>query len=290
MKNIKISKTYTSRDQLSLGLYFQDIGKMSTISAEEEEKLAKKIKQGDKQAMEMLVRANLRFVVSVAKQYQHRGLSLPDLISEGNIGLIKAAWRFDETRGFKFISYAVWWIRQSILQALSDQVRTVRVPLNKLRMSVEIKKSTARFEQDHQREPGVDELALELNMTPAEVTEALSSNDYTSSLDQPLGEESDHLSMLDMLEDENIPHTDDQLMKDSDRVMIERALSILEPRERNILRKYYGLDSRFESSLEQIAQEINLSRERVRRVKQAALRKLKASHLENFFQSTLETA
>ncbi len=275
MRQLKIVKQVTNRDTASLDKYLQEIAKVGLISAEEEVRLAKRIKQGDKQALEKLCKANLRFVVSVSKQYQNQGLSLPDLINEGNLGLLKAARRFDETRGFKFISYAVWWIRQSILQALAEQARIVRLPLNKIGLINKVNKAYSILEQKHEREPRPDEIADMLDINTEEVKDALKHSGRHLSMDAPLleGEETDMYEILQTDERSNTP--ENNLLYDSLRNEIERTISTLPDRESEVIRYYFGLNDMPPHSLEEIGEKLNLTRERARQIKERALRHLK---------------
>ena len=275
MRQLKIVKQVTNRDTASLDKYLQEIAKVGLISAEEEVRLAKRIKQGDKQALEKLCKANLRFVVSVSKQYQNQGLSLPDLINEGNMGLLKAAQRFDETRGFKFISYAVWWIRQSILQALAEQARIVRLPLNKIGLINKVNKAYSILEQKYEREPRPDEIAETLDITTEEVKDALKHSGRHLSMDAPLleGEETDMYEILQTDERSNTP--ENNLLYDSLRNEIERTISTLPERESEVIRYYFGLNDMPPHSLEEIGEKLNLTRERARQIKERALRHLK---------------
>jgi RNA polymerase primary sigma factor len=274
MRQLKITKQVTNRETASLDKYLQEIGKVDLITADEEVELAKKIKQGDKVALEKLTKANLRFVVSVSKQYQNQGLSLPDLINEGNMGLIKAAQRFDETRGFKFISYAVWWIRQSILQALAEQSRIVRLPLNKIGSINKINKAYAALEQQFERAPKPEEIANYLEITLAEVKESQKNTGRHVSMDAPLIQDEDN-NLYDVLKnDENItPET--ELLYDSLRKEIDRAVSTLTPREADVVRFYFGLGDSHPMTLEEIGEKFDLTRERVRQIKEKAIRRLK---------------
>ncbi len=278
---MRITKQYTNRESQSLDKYLQEIGKVDLLTAENEIELAKKIKKGDQTALEELVKANLRFVVSVAKQYQNQGLSLGDLINEGNLGLIKAAKRFDETRGFKFISYAVWWIRQSILQALAEQSRIVRLPLNRVGALNKIGKAYSSLEQEFEREPSATELANELEMEVHEVVDTLKISGRHVSMDAPFqqGEEN---RLLDVLPNEHQPSPDQNLMTESLKVEIERALSTLTEREAEVIKLYFGLNSEHSLTLEEIGEKFNLTRERVRQIKEKAIRRLRhASRSKN---------
>lgn len=274
MRQLKIIKQVTNRETPSLDKYLHEIGKVELISAEEEVELARRIKLNDAQALDRLIKANLRFVVSVSKQYQNQGLSLPDLINEGNLGLIKAAQRFDETRGFKFISYAVWWIRQSILQALAEQARIVRLPLNKIGSINKINKTFAELEQKFEREPSVPEIAKVLELAPDDVKEAIRSSGRHVSMDAPLtpGEEG---SMYDVMLSIDSPSPDKGLITESLRKEIERALSTLTYREASIIRLYFGLNGKHPHTLEEIGEAFNLTRERVRQIKEKAIKRLK---------------
>jgi len=274
MRQLKITKQVTNRETASLDKYLQEIGKVDLITAEEEVELAQRIREGDQIALEKLTKANLRFVVSVAKQYQNQGLSLPDLINEGNLGLIKAAQRFDETRGFKFISYAVWWIRQSILQALAEQSRIVRLPLNKIGSINKINKAYAALEQEEQREPSPSEIANMLDMTEADVKESQRNSGRHVSMDAPLVEGEDS-NLYDVLRSGESPNPDRDLLDDSLRIEIERALATLTPREADVVRLYFGLGGKQSLTLEEIGERFDLTRERVRQIKEKAIRRLK---------------
>ncbi len=274
MRQLKITKQVTNRETASLDKYLQEIGKVELITADEEVELAQRIKAGDQRALEKLTKANLRFVVSVAKQYQNQGLTLPDLINEGNLGLIKAAQRFDETRGFKFISYAVWWIRQSILQALAEQSRIVRLPLNKIGSINKINKAYASLEQQHERPPSAEEIATKLEMSEMDVKEALRNSGRHVSMDAPLVEGEDS-NLYDVLNSDDSPNPDDDLMVDSLRTEIERSLATLTPREGDVIRLYFGLNGQHPLTLEEIGEKFDLTRERVRQIKEKAIRRLK---------------
>ena len=274
MRQLKITKQVTNRETASLDKYLQEIGKVDLITAEEEVELAQRIKAGDQVALEKLTKANLRFVVSVAKQYQNQGLTLPDLINEGNLGLIKAAQRFDETRGFKFISYAVWWIRQSILQALAEQSRIVRLPLNKIGSINKINKTYAFLEQAHERAPSAEEIAKELDMTINDVKESLKNSGRHVSMDAPLVEGEDS-NLYDVLNSGESPNPDKSLLHESLRTEIERALETLTPREADVVRLYFGLGNQHAMTLEEIGETFDLTRERVRQIKEKAIRRLK---------------
>jgi RNA polymerase primary sigma factor len=273
MRQLKITKQVTNRDTPSLDKYLQEIGKVDLITPEDEVILARKIKAGDKEALAKLVKSNLRFVVSVAKQYQNQGMSLPDLINEGNLGLIKAAQRFDETRGFKFISYAVWWIRQAILQALAEQARIVRLPVNKIGSINKINRVFARLEQEFEREPSSQEIADVLQVAPEEVKEVLKSNGRTVSMDAPISTEEDN-NMYDVLQNDDNPSPDKHLMNESLTYEIERALSTLSPREAKVIKLYFGINMKHPLTLEEIGEELGLTRERVRQIKEKALKRI----------------
>ena len=286
MRQLKITKSITNRESQSLEKYLQEIGKVEMISAEEEVQLAMRIKQGDQNALERLTKANLRFVVSVAKQYQNQGLSLPDLINEGNLGLIKAAQRFDETRGFKFISYAVWWIRQSILQSLAEQARIVRLPLNKVGLTNRINKAFQQLEQQYEREPSVEELSDLLDLDVDEIASSLSTSIRHVSMDSPLsdGEES---TLIDVMENPNAEATDEQIGNiDSLKQEIERSLNMLTDRQQEVLRYFFGLGTDHPMSLEDIGEHFNLTRERVRQIKDKAITRLRntsrSKHLRSY--------
>ena len=274
MRQLKITKQVTNRETASLDKYLQEIGKVDLITAEEEVELAQKIKAGSQIALEKLTKANLRFVVSVAKQYQNQGLTLPDLINEGNLGLIKAAQRFDETRGFKFISYAVWWIRQSILQALAEQSRIVRLPLNKIGSINKINKTYAFLEQSHERPPSAEEIAKELDMTINDVKESMKNSGRHVSMDAPLVEGEDS-NLYDVLRSGESPNPDRALLHESLKVEIERALETLTPREADVVQLYFGLGDAHPMTLEEIGETFDLTRERVRQIKEKAIRRLK---------------
>jgi RNA polymerase primary sigma factor len=274
MRQLKITKQVTNRETASLDKYLQEIGKVDLITADEEVELAQRIKAGDQRALEKLTKANLRFVVSVAKQYQNQGLTLPDLINEGNLGLIKAAQRFDETRGFKFISYAVWWIRQSILQALAEQSRIVRLPLNKIGSINKINKMYALLEQSNERPPTAEEIAKELDMTVNDVRESMKNSGRHLSMDAPLVEGEDS-NLYDVLRSGESPNPDRNLIQESLRTEIERSLETLTPREADVVRLYFGLGDQHPMTLEEIGETFDLTRERVRQIKEKAIRRLK---------------
>jgi len=286
MRQLKITKQVTNRETASLDKYLQEIGKVDLITAEEEVELAQRIKAGDQRALEKLTKANLRFVVSVAKQYQNQGLTLPDLINEGNLGLIKAAQRFDETRGFKFISYAVWWIRQSILQALAEQSRIVRLPLNKIGSINKINKAYATLEQEHERAPSAEEIAGVLEMGENDVKESMRNSGRHVSMDAPLVEGEDS-NLYDVLNLGDSPNPDEQLMSDSLRTEIERSLSTLTPREGDVVRLYFGLNGQHPMTLEEIGEKFDLTRERVRQIKEKAIRRLKHTSRSKILKSYL---
>ena len=285
MRQLKITKSITNRESASLDKYLQEIGKEELISVEEEEELAQRIRKGDQEALEKLTKANLRFVVSVAKQYQNQGLSLPDLINEGNLGLIKAAEKFDETRGFKFISYAVWWIRQSILQALAEQSRIVRLPLNQVGSLNKINKAFARFEQEHERTPSAEELANELELPKEKVTDTLRVAGRHISVDAPFADGEDN-SLLDVLVNADSPNADRGLINESLATEVDRALEILTERERDIIRYFFGIGCS-EMTLEEIGEKFDLTRERVRQIKEKAIRKLRQSNRAGILRSYL---
>lgn len=286
MRQLKITKQVTNRETASLDKYLQEIGKVELITAEEEVELARRIKAGDREALEKLTKANLRFVVSVSKQYQNQGLSLPDLINEGNLGLIKAAQRFDETRGFKFISYAVWWIRQSILQALAEQSRIVRLPLNKIGSINKINKAYARLEQEHEREPDAAEIADMLDIPETEVKESLRNSGRHVSMDAPLIQDEEN-TLYDVLRSDETNTPERELMTESLRKEIDRAISTLTPREADVIRLYFGLNSKHPMTLEEIGEKFDLTRERVRQIKEKAIRRLKHTSRSKILKSYL---
>ncbi|RGH44241.1 RNA polymerase sigma factor RpoD/SigA [Prevotella sp. AM42-24] len=273
MRQLKISKSITNRESASLDKYLQEIGHEELLSVDEEVELAQKIKKGDRRALERLTRANLRFVVSVAKQYQNQGLSLPDLINEGNVGLIKAAEKFDETRGFKFISYAVWWIRQSILQAIAEQSRIVRLPLNQVGSVNKINREFNKFEQEHERRPSVNEIADRIDLPEDKIEEAMKANNRHVSMDAPFVDGEDN-SLLDVLADNDMPMADKALVQESLRKEIDRAIELLNDREQKVVRAFFGIGSP-EMTLEEIGEKYNLTRERVRQIKEKAIRRLR---------------
>lgn len=287
MRQLKITKSITNRESQSLEKYLQEIGKVELITPEEEVKLATLIKQGDQKALERLTKANLRFVVSVAKQYQNQGLSLPDLINEGNLGLIKAAQRFDETRGFKFISYAVWWIRQSILQALAEQARIVRLPLNKVGLTNRIQKAFSQLEQQYEREPSAEELAEVLEMDLEEVSSTLGINSRHVSMDSPLSEGEEN-TLIDVLENPNAEKTDQELdHNESLKTEIDRSLKALTERQKEVICYFFGIGVDHPMSLEDIGEKFNLTRERVRQIKDKAITKLKTSNRTKLLRTYL---
>jgi RNA polymerase primary sigma factor len=273
MRQLKITKQVTNRDTPSLDKYLQEIGRVDLISPEEEVILARKIKAGDAECLGKLVKANLRFVVSVAKQYQNQGMGLPDLINEGNLGLMKAAQRFDETRGFKFISYAVWWIRQAILQSLAEQARIVRLPVNKIGSINRINRAFARLEQEFEREPSSQEIADILEMFPEDVKESLKTNGRTVSMDAPISSEEEN-TMYDVMQNPDTPSPDKNLINESLAWEIDRALSSLSPREAKVLKLYFGLGMKHPFTLEEIGEELKLTRERVRQIKEKAIKRI----------------
>ncbi len=287
MRQLKITKSITNRESQSLEKYLQEIGKVELISPEEEVRLAGLIKQGDQGALDRLTKANLRFVVSVAKQYQNQGLSLPDLINEGNLGLIKAAQRFDETRGFKFISYAVWWIRQSILQSLAEQARIVRLPLNKVGLTNRIQKAFSQLEQEYEREPSADEIAELLKLDIDEVTSTLSINARHVSMDTPLSEGEDG-TLIDLMENPNAVRTEKNIEHDESlKLEIERSLKALTERQKEVICYFFGIGIDHPMSLEDIGDHFSLTRERVRQIKDKAITKLKTTNRSRILRSYL---
>ena len=285
MRQLKITKSITNRESASLDKYLQEIGKEELITVEEEVELAQRIKKGDQEALEKLTKANLRFVVSVAKQYQNQGLSLPDLINEGNLGLIKAAEKFDETRGFKFISYAVWWIRQSILQALAEQSRIVRLPLNQVGSLNKISKALSKFEQENERRPSADEIADQLGLPVDKISDTLKVQGRHISVDAPFVDGEDN-SLLDVLVNDDSPMADRSLVNESLSKEIDRALDQLTPREKDIVRMFFGIGEQ-EKTLEEIGDRFNLTRERVRQIKEKAIRRLRVSAKSKLLKSYL---
>ncbi len=286
MRQLKISKSITNRDSASLDRYLADIGKESMISAEEEVELARKIKSGDEEALNKLTTTNLRFVVSVAKQYQNQGISLQDLINEGNVGLIKAAKRFDETRGFKFISYAVWWIRQSILQAIADQSRIVRLPLNQVGVINKIKKETARLEQTLKRLPTTEEIAEAIDMPVYKVSEIMKMNNHPQSIDSPISP-NEETRFVDIFVHDNDEDTDNILIKESLSSEIHDLLKTLPEKEQEVLKLFYGIDTSHEHTLDEIGDRMELSRERVRQIKERALKRLRQNSKNKNLKSYL---
>ena len=287
MRQLKIAKQVTNRESKSLDKYLQDISKIDLITAEEEVELAQKIKKGDQRALEKLVNANLRFVVSVAKQYQNQGLTLPDLINEGNFGLVKAAKRFDETRGFKFISYAVWWIRQSILQALAEQSRVVRLPLNKIGSINKINKTFSYLEQAHERPPSAEEIAEELDLSVSEVKQSLKNAGKHISMDAPFAEGEDS-NLYDVISASETPMPDTELVKESIREEIGRVLDTLSEREADVVKLYYGIGQSSTMTLDEIGNTFDLTRERVRQIREKAIRKLRKSAKSDLIQSFID--
>ena len=286
MRQIKITKQVTNRETLSLDKYLHEIGKVDLLTAEKEVELAKRIKKGDRAALEELIKANLRFVVSVSKQYQNQGLSLPDLINEGNLGLIKAAERFDETRGFKFISYAVWWIRQSILQALAEQARIVRLPLNKIGSINKINRTFSKLEQEYQREPTAAEVAKILETTADVVEDSMKVSSHHVSMDAPMRDEDDN-NLYDVMLNDESPSPDDELMNNSLKKEIERTLLTLGEREAEILKYYFGLSGYRQHTLEEIGSHFNLTRERVRQIKEKSIKRLKNNYRNRLLKAYL---
>ncbi|MDY3848558.1 MAG: RNA polymerase sigma factor RpoD/SigA [Prevotella sp.] len=276
MRQLKINKSITNRESASLEKYLQEIGKEELLSVDEEVELAQQIRKGDRKALERLTKANLRFVVSVAKQYQNQGLTLSDLINEGNVGLIKAAEKFDETRGFKFISYAVWWIRQSILQAIAEQSRIVRLPLNQVGSVNKINKVLNKFEQENERRPSIEEIAASTDIPEDKIDDALKANSRHVSVDAPISSDDDGGSMLDIMADTSAPEVDKELLLESLRAELRKVLVILKERERNVVKEFYGIDCQ-ERTLEEIGAKYNLTRERVRQIREKAIRKLRMS-------------
>ena len=285
MRQLKITKSITNRESASLDKYLQEIGREELVTPDEEVELAQRIRKGDQEALEKLTRANLRFVVSVAKQYQNQGLSLPDLINEGNLGLIKAAEKFDETRGFKFISYAVWWIRQSILQALAEQSRIVRLPLNQVGSLNKINKALGKFEQEYERQPSNEELAEMIDIPKDKISDTLRVGSRHVSVDAPFVEGEDN-SLLDVLSNDDSPSADKTLVNESLNTEIERALSTLTDREREIIKSFFGIGCQ-EMTLEEIGERFGLTRERVRQIKEKAIRRLKSPSRSKLLKSYL---
>ena len=287
MRQLKITQSITNRSDLSFEKYLSDISKNEMISVEEEVRLARRIREGDEEALKKLVSANLRFVVSVAKQYQNQGLPIADLISEGNLGLIKAAKRFDESRGFKFISYAVWWIRQSILEALSEKSRVIRIPLNQVGVLSKINRTYSRLEQELDRPPTDEEIAIELDLTEEKVRENITQTRNSVSLDSPMGNDQENSSMLEVLQNNHTPKTDSEVMMDSLRIDIERTLNSLDPKSRDIIKLYFGIGYSYPRSMEEIGHKYQLTKERVRQIKEKSIRKIKASSRGNLLKAYL---
>lgn len=285
MRQLKISKSITDRESASLDKYLQEIGHEELLSTDEEVELAQRIRKGDKRALERLTKANLRFVVSVAKQYQNQGLSLPDLINEGNVGLIKAAEKFDETRGFKFISYAVWWIRQSILQAIAEQSRLVRLPLNQVGSVNKIARELNKFEQEHERKPSVDEIAERVDLPEDKIADAMKANSRHVSMDAPIADGEDS-SMIDFLAGDS-SNTDKELAIESLKAEVSRILKLLTDKEQKVLRAFFGIDGSPEMTLDEIGEKYNLTRERVRQIKEKALRRLRHNTKNKLLKSYL---
>ena len=285
MRQLKISKSITNRESASLDKYLQEIGHEELLTTDQEVELAQRIRKGDKRALEKLTKANLRFVVSVAKQYQNQGLSLPDLINEGNVGLIKAAEKFDETRGFKFISYAVWWIRQSILQAIAEQSRLVRLPLNQVGSVNKIARELSRFEQEHERKPSVDEIAERVDLPEDKIADAMKANSRHVSMDAPIADGEDS-SMIDFLSGDS-SNTDRELAIESLKAEVSRILKLLTDKEQKVLRAFFGIDGSPEMTLDEIGEKYNLTRERVRQIKEKALRRLRRNTKNKLLKSYL---
>ena len=287
MRQLKITKQVTNRETKSLNSYLQDVSKIDLITAEEEVELAQRIREGDQEALDKLTKSNLRFVISVAKQYQNQGLTLSDLINEGNVGLVKAARRFDETRGFKFISYAVWWIRQSILQAISEQSRVVRLPLNKIGDINKIRKAAIHLEQVHERVPSAAEIALEVDMSISNVKQALKNSSRSLSMDAPFQEGENENNLYDIMSSGESPNPDKGLMQDSLRIEIGRALDTLSPRESDVVRLSFGLSGQPAMSLQEIGDTFDLSRERVRQIRENAIRRLRQQSKSHILKNYL---
>lgn len=285
MRQLKISKSITNRESASLDKYLQEIGHEELLTTDQEVELAQRIRKGDKRALERLTKANLRFVVSVAKQYQNQGLSLPDLINEGNVGLIKAAEKFDETRGFKFISYAVWWIRQSILQAIAEQSRLVRLPLNQVGSVNKITRELNKFEQEHERKPSVDEIAERVDLPEDKIADAMKANSRHVSMDAPIADGEDS-SMIDFLAGDS-SNTDRELAIESLKAEVSRILKLLTDKEQEVLRAFFGIDGSPEMTLDEIGEKYNLTRERVRQIKEKALRRLRHNTKNKLLKSYL---
>ena len=287
MRQLKITKQVTNRETKSLNSYLQDVSKIDLITAEEEVELAQRIREGDQAALDKLTKSNLRFVISVAKQYQNQGLTLSDLINEGNVGLVKAARRFDETRGFKFISYAVWWIRQSILQAISEQSRVVRLPLNKIGDINKIRKAAIHLEQVHERVPSASEIAMEVDMSVSNVKQALKNSSRSLSMDAPFQEGENENNLYDIMSSGESPNPDKGLLQDSLRIEIGRALDTLSPRESDVVRLSFGLSGQPAMSLQEIGDTFDLSRERVRQIREKAIRRLRQQSKSHILKNYL---
>ena len=287
MRQLKITQSITNRESASLEKYLQDIGKEELITPQQEVALAQRIRNGDRAALDKLTRANLRFVVSVAKQYQNQGLSLPDLINEGNLGLIKAAQRFDETKGFKFISYAVWWIRQSILQSIAEQSRMVRLPLNQIGAMNKVRKAFSKLEQEYQREPSADEISDVIELSTNQVADAMRGSSKPVSVDAPFDNNEDSNTLLDVLENDHFPSADSILINESLQEDINRSLSTLSKREGEVLKLFFGIGANHSLSLEEIGAKLSLTRERVRQIKETAIRRLKHSSRNRLLKAYL---
>ena len=285
MRQLKITKSITNRESASLEKYLQEIGHEELLTTEQEVELAQKIRKGDKKALERLCKANLRFVVSVAKQYQNQGLSLPDLINEGNLGLIKAAEKFDDTRGFKFISYAVWWIRQSILQAIAEQSRLVRLPLNQVGSVTRIMKEAYKFEQEYERKPSINEMAERIDMPEDKIADAMNANSHEVSVDAPFGN-GEEGSIVDSMTNPDYPTTDNELVKESLRTEVERMIKLLGDREQKVIKAFFGIGEP-ELTLEEIGVKYNLTRERVRQIKEKAIRRIRHNTKNKLLKSYL---
>ncbi len=287
MRQLKITQSITNRESASLEKYLQDIGKEEMVTPQQEVELARRIKLGDHDALDKLTRANLRFVVSVAKQYQNQGMSLPDLINEGNLGLIKAAQRFDETKGFKFISYAVWWIRQSILQAIAEQSRMVRLPLNQIGAMNKVKKALAKLEQEYGRDPSPEEISQVVDLSYGQVRDVLRVSNRPVSMDAPFDNNDENNTLLDVLANDDIPSTDSELIDQSLTEDINRSLSTLSKREAEVIRMFFGIGTKHSMSLDEIGIELSLTRERVRQIKETGLRRLKHNSRNKLLKSYL---
>lgn len=287
MRQLKITQSITNRESASLEKYLQDIGKEGMVTPQEEVELARRIKQGDHDALDKLTRANLRFVVSVAKQYQNQGMSLPDLINEGNLGLIKAAQRFDETKGFKFISYAVWWIRQSILQAIAEQSRMVRLPLNQIGAMNKVKKALSKLEQQYGRDPSPEEISAVVDLSYGQVRDVLRVTNRPVSMDAPFDNNDENNTLLDVLANDDTPGTDSSLIDQSLTEDINRSLSTLSKREAEVIRMFFGIGTKHSMSLDEIGVELSLTRERVRQIKETGLRRLKHNSRNKLLKSYL---